>query len=244
MPAPTSDPDPPSPRDFRTTHWSMVLRAGGDDATAHAALSNLCSAYWYPLYAFVRREGHPPHDAQDLTQEFFARLLERGGLASVAPERGRFRTWLLSALQHFLINEWHRARTQKRGGAVVLLSLDDEAEARYLREPADPLTAAKLFDRRWALTLLDRVLAHLGAEFAASGKAAQFEALKFCLSGEKHAYAEVAHTLGMSEGAVKVAAHRLRERYRALIRAEIAETVSSPEDVAGEMHDLFAALSG
>jgi RNA polymerase sigma-70 factor (ECF subfamily) len=244
MSAPTSDARPPGARDFRTTHWSMVLRAGGASTGAQAALSNLCGAYWYPLYAFIRRQGHTAHDAQDLTQEFFARLLEKGWLDGVARERGRFRTWLLAALEHFLINEWHRARTQKRGGGAILLSLDDDAEARYLREPADPMTAEKLFDRRWALTLLDRVLARLGGELADAGKAAQFEALKFCLGGERHAYAEVARTLGMSEGAVKVAAHRLRERYRALIRAEIAETVATAEEVDGELRDLFAALSG
>lgn len=244
MPAPTSDGVPPDAREFRTTHWSMVLRARGDSAGAHESLEKLCGAYWYPLYAFVRRRGHSAHDAQDLTQEFFARLLEKGWLDGVARERGRFRTWLLSALEHFLINEWHRSRTQRRGGGAVLLSLDDDAEARYLREPADPLTAEKLFDRRWALTLLDRVLARLGAELEDAGKSAQFEALKFCLSGKTHAYAEVAAALGMTEGAVKVAAHRLRERYRALIRAEIAETVATVEEVDGELRDLFAALSG
>ena len=244
MSAPTSDAVPPGARDFHTTRWSMVLRAGGDSAGAHESLEKLCGAYWYPLYAFVRRQGHGAHDAQDLTQVFFARLLVKGWLDGVARERGRFRTWLLAALEHFLINEWHRARAQKRGGGAAPVSLDDAAEARYLREPADPMTAEKLFDRRWALTLLDRVLARLGGELADAGKAAQFEALKFCLGGEKHAYAEVALALGMSEGAVKVAAHRLRERYRALIRAEIAETVATAEEVDGELRDLFAALSG
>ena len=222
----------------------MVLRAGGSSAKAHEALSNLCAAYWYPLYAFVRRQGHSAHDAQDLTQEFFARLLERGGVGGVAPHLGRFRTWLLAALQHFLINEWHRARAQKRGGGAMHLSLDHDAEARYLREPADPLTAEKLFDRRWALTLLDRVLNRLGREMAETGKTAHFEALKFCLNGEKHAYAEVASTLGMTASAVKVAAHRLRERYRTLIREEIRETVADPGEVEAELRDLFAALSG
>jgi len=243
MSAPTSDALPPNAREFHTTHWSMVLRAGGASAGAQAALSNLCAAYWYPLYAFVRRQGRSAHDAQDLTQEFFARLLERGGVVGVARERGRFRTWLLAAMEHFLINEWRRAGAQKRGGGAAVVSMDDEAEARYLREPIDPMTAEKLYDRRWALTLLDRVLARLGGELAESGKTAQFEALKFCLSGEKRAYAEVALTLGMTESAVKVAAHRLRERYRALIRAEIAETVGSSEEVDAEMRDLFAALS-
>jgi RNA polymerase sigma factor (sigma-70 family) len=229
---------------FATTHWSIVLAAGGATPAAGNALAVLCRAYWYPLYVFVRRQGHAPHDAQDLTQAFFARLLAKSALGAVTPERGRFRTFLLTAMEHFLINEWRRARTRKRGGGAPLLSLDDDAEARYLREPADAITPEKLFDRRWALTLLDRVLVRLGGELAAVGKAAQFEALKFCLSGEKHAYAEVARGLGMTEGAVKVAAHRLRERYRALIRAEIAETVASSEEVDSEMRDLFAALSG
>ena len=244
MPASTSDAFPQGAREFQTTRWSMVLRAGEPGAKAREALSNLCEAYWYPLYAYVRRQGHSAHDAQDLTQEFFARLLERGGVGDVAPGLGRFRTWLLTALKHFLINEWHRARAQKRGGGAVHVSMDDDAEARYLREPADPLTAEKLFDRRWALTLLDRVLARLGREMAETGKAAHFEALKFCLSGEKRAYTEVAATLGMTEGAVKVAVHRLRERYRALIRAEIMETVADPDEVDGELRDLFAALGG
>jgi DNA-directed RNA polymerase specialized sigma24 family protein len=187
----------------------MVLRAGGANTAAQAALANLCGAYWYPLYAFVRRQGH---DAQDLTQEFFARLLEGGGVGGVARERGRFRTWLLAAMEHFLINERRRASAQKRGGGAALVSMDDEAEARYVQQPVDPVTAEKLFDRRWPLTLLDRVLARLGMELAESGKTAQFEAQKFCLSGEKRAYAEAALTLGITEGAVK----RLRERYHAL----------------------------
>jgi len=239
-----SDRLPPTARDFHTTRWSLVLCAGGEGAGAYSALSGLCEAYWYPLYAFIRRQGYTAHDAQDLTQEFFAGLVERGGVGHVAPERGRFRTWLLTALKHFLINEWRRARTQKRGGGAITVSFDDDAEARYLREPADPMSADKLFDRRWALTLLDRVLERLGTELAQSGKSAHFEALKFCLGGEKHAYGEIAISLGMTESAVKVAAHRLRERYRALIRAEIAETVASSEEVDGELRDLFAALSG
>ena len=229
---------------FATTRWSVVLTAGAGSAAAGDALGTLCRAYWYPLYAFVRRKGNSPHDAQDLTQAFFARLLERGWLNQAVPERGRFRTFLLAAMDHFLINEWQAARAQKRGGGATPVSLDDDGEARYLREPADAMTAEKVFDRRWALTLLDRVLARLGAEMTALGKAAQFEALKFCLGGEKRAYAEVARILGMSEGAVKVAVHRLRERYRALIRAEIAETVASPAEIDAEMRDLFAALSG
>ena len=223
----------------------MVLHARGDSAGAQAALAKLCAAYWYPLYAFVRRQGLGEHDAQDLTQEFFARLLQKGWLGDVERERGRFRSFLLAAMKHFLANEWDRSRAKKRGGGVATLALDAmSAETRYRHEPADTQTAEKLFDRRWALTLLDQVLARLRAEMLAAGKLADFDALKFCLSGEKTAYAEVARTLGMSEGAVKVAVHRLRERYRALLRAEIAETVATSDEIDGELRHLLAALSG
>ena len=236
---------PPSAREFHTTHWSMVLHARGDSAGAQAALAKLCAAYWYPLYAFVRRQGLGEHDAQDLTQEFFARLLQKGWLGDVERERGRFRSFLLAAMKHFLANEWDRSRAKKRGGGVATIALDAmSAETRYRHEPADTQTAEKLFDRRWAMTLLDQVLARLRAEMLAAGKLADFDALKFCLSGEKTAYAEVARTLDMSEGAVKVAVHRLRERYRALLRAEIAETVATPEEIDGELRHLLTALSG
>jgi len=223
----------------------MVLRARGDSTGARAALAKLCKAYWYPLYAFVRRQGHGAHDAQDLTQEFFSRLLERGWLDDVAQEHGRFRSFLLASMKHFLANEWDRARALKRGGGVALLRLDDaSAEERYSLEPADPAaTAEQLFDRRWALTLLDSVLARLREEMARGGRLAVFEALKFSLSGDQQAYADAARELGLSEGAVKVAVHRLRKRYRALIREEIAQTVAGPEEVETELRELFAALS-
>ena len=235
---------PPSAREFHTTHWSMVLHARGDSAGAQAALAKLCAAYWYPLYAFVRRQGLGEHDAQDLTQEFFARLLQKGWLGDVERERGRFRSFLLAAMKHFLANEWDRSRAKKRGGGVATLALDAmSAETRYRHEPADTQTAEKLFDRRWAMTLLDQVLARLRAEMLAAGKLADFDALKFCLSGEKTAYAEVARTLDMSEGAVKVAVHRMRERYRALLRAEVAETVAGPEEIEDELRALLAAVS-
>ncbi len=235
----------PGTRGFVTTRWSVVLSARGDTTGAPLALARLCTTYWYPLYAFVRRQGHGPHDAQDLTQEFFARLLEKGWLDGVDRERGRFRSFLLASMKHFLANEWDRAHALKRGGGTTLLRLDDEtAEARYRKEPADHTTAEQLFDRRWALTILEQVLARLRSEMEASGKLPQFEALKFSLMGEKTAYAEVARQLRMREGAVKVAVHRLRERYRALIRAEIAETVASTTEVEDELRHLFAALSG
>ena len=243
------EPTPTSPRrtarDFHTTRWSMVLHARGDSAGAQASLAQLCGVYWYPLYAFVRRQGMSGHDAQDLTQEFFARLLAKGWLGDVERERGRFRSFLLAAMRHLLANEWDRSRAKKRGGGAAMLALDAmSAETRYRHEPADTQTAEKFFDRRWALTLLDQVLARLRGEMTAAGRLADFEALKFCLTGEKTAYAEVARTLGMTEGAVKVAVHRLRERYRALLRAEIAETVATAEEVDGEMRHLLAALSG
>ncbi len=235
-----------APRSFATTRWSIVLAARAPtEAEGNAALATLCRSYWYPLYAFVRRQGLGEHDAQDLTQEFFARLLEKGWLGGVERERGRFRSWLLASMKHFLANEWDRSRAKKRGGGVATLSFDAmSAESRFRHEPADTATAEKLYDRRWALTLLDQVLARLRAEMSAAGKVGHFDALKFCLTGDKTPYADVAAKLGMSEGAVKVAVHRLRERYRDLIRAEIAETVATPAEVEDELCHLLAALSG
>ncbi|MEO8351266.1 MAG: sigma-70 family RNA polymerase sigma factor, partial [Chthoniobacteraceae bacterium] len=187
------------PGDFATTRWSVVLTAagGGAGSGAHAALTHLCSAYWFPLYAFIRRQGHGPHDAQELTQEFFARLLAKSWLGGVDRERGKFRSWLLASVKHFLANEWDRAHAVKRGGRVALVSFDD-AEQRYLAERADADDPARLFDRRWALTLLDRVLLRLRDEMVEAGKLAQFDALKGVLSGEKARYAEIAGTLQMS----------------------------------------------
>jgi RNA polymerase sigma-70 factor (ECF subfamily) len=242
MPADAHESSAPDVRDFRTTHWSVVVCARDDRSGARMALERLCRTYWPPLYAFVRRSGMSPHDAQDLTQEFFARLLEKGWLDGVDRERGRFRSWLLAAMKHFLANEWKRGQRQKRGGAAAFCSLDEfDAETRLLHEPASD-SAEKVYDRRWAMTLLDQVMARLRTEMAGAGKLAHFEALKFCLTGEKTAYAEVCARLGMSEGAVKVAVHRLRERYRALLRAEIAETVGTEEEIDDELRSLFAAL--
>ena len=233
---------------FVTTHWSVVLTARRSDTTrAQAALCRLCQAYWYPLYAYVRRRGYQAHDAQDLTQEFFARLLAQNWLAQADRDRGRFRTFLLAALSHFLANEWDKARAQKRGGGVQIVPLQlDTAETRYGHEPADPLTPEQSFERRWALALLDEVLKRLGQEHAAAGTEKLFDLLKPCLVGDRQAqpYAALAAELGMTEGAVKMAVHRLRQRYRQLLREEIANTVADPVEVTEEMHHLFAVLAG
>jgi RNA polymerase sigma-70 factor (ECF subfamily) len=206
----------------------------------------LCRAYWYPLYAFVRRQGVTPEDAQDLTQAFFERLIEKNFLADVQREKGRFRSFLLAALKHFLANEWDKSRAQKRGGGAVHVPIDTASdETRYGLEPAHLDTPEKLFERRWAITLLDRVLERLRDEHVKAGKAEWFEQLKPCLTAEKAAlgYAELGARVGLSEGAVKVAVHRLRQRYRELLRSEIAETVDSPGEVDEELRHLFTALS-
>ena len=233
--------------DFCTTHWSVVLAAGRSDSIrARDALEKLCRAYWYPLYAFVRRLGHSPHDAEDLVQAFFAQSLEKNYLGAADQAKGRFRSFLLIALKRFLANEWDKAQTLKRGGRAPLISLDAlTAEQRYALEPADHLSADFLFERRWALTLLDQVLARLRAEQTTAGRNAAFELLKDSLTagGRGTPYAELAGRLGMSEGAVKVAVHRLRQRYRELLEAEIANTVASPEEVAAERRHLLSVLS-
>jgi RNA polymerase sigma-70 factor (ECF subfamily) len=231
---------------FATTQWTVVLSAGHSETTrGRDALAALCKTYWYPLYAFARRQGHSPHDAEDLTQGFFARLLESESLAGVSREKGKFRTFLLVALKRFLANEWHRARSQKRGGAAVHLPLQGHtAETRYIAEPVEHLTAEKLYERRWALTLLDRVLARLSHEFDAAEKKDLFEKLKPYLMAEKGTipYAEAAIALGMNEGAIKVAVHRLRRRFRELFREEVAQTVARPEEIDDEIRHLLAAF--
>jgi RNA polymerase sigma factor (sigma-70 family) len=231
---------------FATTHWSLVLAAGkGAPADAQVALASLCQTYWYPLYAYVRRHGHQPDDAQDLTQQFFARLLEKHYLQSADPERGRFRSFLLTAFKRFLSKERDRERTKRRGGGTKLLPLDFEAgERRYSLEPTQEVTAEKIYEQRWALTLLDRVFARLRDEFDQAGKQKDFNRLKVYLTGEAGtpSYQEIAAELEMTEGAVKVAVHRLRRRYRDLVREEIAQTVAGPEDVDEELRHLFAAL--
>jgi RNA polymerase sigma factor (sigma-70 family) len=231
-----------------TTHWSVVLTAGRDDATgAGEALSKLCQTYWYPLYAYVRRRGYSPEDAQDMTQEFFARLLERSWIGRADRQKGRFRSFLLSAMNHFLADEWDKARAQKRGGGFTFVPLQfDQAETRYGHEPADHATAEQNYERRWALTLLEEVLQRLRAEYVSNGHAALFEALHPCLVGERTAqpYAELGATLRLSEGAVKSAVHRLRQRYRQLLHDQIAQTVERSGDVEEELRHLFSVLSG
>jgi RNA polymerase sigma-70 factor (ECF subfamily) len=231
---------------FATTHWSLVLTAGkGASADARKALAALCQMYWYPLYAYVRRQGHQPDDAQDLTQAFFARLLEKHYLQSADPQRGRFRSFLLTAFKRFLSRERDRDRAKKRGGGMKLLSLDFEAgERQYNLEPAHEATAEKIYEQRWALTLLDLVFARLRDEFDRADKQREFNCLKVYLTGETGApsYQEAAAELAMTEGAIKVAVHRLRRRYRDLVREEIAQTVAGPEDVEEELRHLFAAI--
>jgi RNA polymerase sigma-70 factor (ECF subfamily) len=231
---------------FAATRWTLVLSAarGSQTPRAAAAMAELCRIYWYPLYAFIRRRGHSAHDAEDLTQEFFARLLDKHFLAAADREKGRFRTFLLMAVKRFLANEYDRAQAGKRAGGQRIVPLDGLApEARYHLEPADTLTPERLFEQQWALTLLDQVLARLQAEMAAVGKAALFDSLKGHLAGgREEGYAATAARLGMSEGAVKVAVYRLRRRYRDLLREEIAHTLAGPEEIEDEIRYLFTCL--
>ena len=241
----SSDSLAPETGRFAVTRWSVVVAAGRSESThARDALEQLCQAYWQPIYAFVRRQGNSPADAQDLTQEFFARLLTKNYLQAVDRSKGRFRSFLLASLKHFLANEWDKARAQKRGGKQVLLSIDGaSAETSYAIEPVEQLTPEKIFERRWALTLLKQVMVQLRTEYEQEGKTGLFEELKSTLTGERSvAYAELARRLHTSEGAVKVAVHRLRRRYRELLRAEIAQTVAGPAEIEEEIRALFAAL--
>jgi RNA polymerase sigma-70 factor (ECF subfamily) len=231
---------------FPTTHWSRVVRAG-DPSTgpAREALAELCASYWYPVYAFIRRQGHEPNPAQDLTQAFFVRLLEKGTLAAADPSRGKFRSFVRTACSHFLADERDRARARKRGGAQIVLSIDArDAEGRYLREPAHNLTPERLFERAWVLTVLEHVFERLGQDYEKAGDAALFEQLKLVLTDGPHSvsYATFAARLGMTQGAVQVAVHRLRRRYRTILLEQIAATLDDPTEVEAEVRELFAVL--
>jgi len=232
---------------FTSTHWSQVVTAA--DVTspqAAAALAQLCRTYWYPLYAFIRRQGVEADEARDLTQGFFARLLEQNFIASASEEKGRFRSFLLVALKRFLINERERSQAQKRGGGQEIVSLDEEAEGRYRLEPADGLTADRIYERRWAVALLDEVMQGLRREYAVEEKEEWFKVLKPFLYDERSAMsqAEIGQRFGVSESAVKSAVHRLRGRYRERLRQEVANTVANPSEIDDELRHLLTVLSG
>lgn len=231
---------------FATTHWSVVAAAGqGSSPGAQAALEKLCATYWFPLYAFARRQGSSPEDAQDLTQEFFCRLLEKNHLAKADPNRGRFRSFLLASMKNFLANDWKRMGRLKRGGGMEFISFDaEEAENRYAVEAPDESNPDSEYETRWAVTLVDQVLGALRQEFDAADKARLFDGLKGFIWGDKRtsSYQEIAAQLNLSEGAAKVAVHRLRQRFRELLRAEVARTVARPEDIDGELRHLIELL--
>ncbi len=231
---------------FPATRWTLILAAGSlDSGESRSALETLCAAYWYPIYAYVRRRGNDPERARDLTQEFFLRLLENPTFSVADPEKGRFRAFLLSSVKFFLSNEYRSAQAQKRGGGMQVLPFEIiSGEESYSREPFHDETPETIFDRRWARALLDRVVNRLRDEFAAHGKVEHFEKLKGCLLDRSDVpYAELALQMQTTEGALKVAISRLRKRYRDLLRAEIGETVNDPSDIDGEFRYLAAALS-
>jgi RNA polymerase sigma factor (sigma-70 family) len=249
---PASEPGPPSDcfgaAQFAQTHWSVVLSAAGRQNPSHAAesLENLCNLYWRPLYAYIRRQGESPHDAQDLTQEFFLRLLKKDYLNSVDQGKGRFRSFLLAAVKHFLSNERDKARAQKLGGGQSPLPLDFTGEETQLSyQPADSLTPEILFERRWATTLLEQALARLRHDYTGQGKEPLFEQLKTTLTEERGSvlYSTLAASLKMSEAAVKMAVHRLRQRYRECLRAEIAQTVATAGEIEDELRHVMRAFA-
>ena len=235
------------PRLFPATQWTVVLAAGGTPSPeSAAALERLCSSYWYPLYAFVRRSGYSPADAEDLTQEFFARLLEHNWIARADRHKGRFRSFLLMAMKRFLAKEWDKAKTLKRGGQVRFVALQlDTAETRYSQEPPDTCTPEQVFEKHWAMTLLGTVLKRLLREHERDGRGGLFETLEPCLIGrhESQPYAALAEQLGMTEAAVKMAVSRLRARYREVLKEEISQTVASPAEVDDEVRHLFRVLA-
>jgi RNA polymerase sigma-70 factor (ECF subfamily) len=231
---------------FETTHWSVVQAAGSDASTeARAALTTLCETYWTPLYWFARRQSHTPDEAQDLTQAFLTEFIEKYRVRAANPERGRFRSFLLASFKHFILNDAQARRAEKRGGGVSPLSLEfDTAEGRYSLEPLDARTPEAIFDRQWAMTVLDLGLRRLAREAAEKGRGLEFEFLRPSLLGEsgEGGYAVIARGLGITEGAVKVAVHRLRRRFREMVREEIAQTVATEAEINEEMKSLLAAL--
>jgi RNA polymerase sigma-70 factor (ECF subfamily) len=235
------------PRDFRATHWSVVLAAGDTQSPESArALETLCQAYWYPLYAFVRRRGYDAHEAEDLTQSFFTYVLEKKALGRVDPSKGKFRSFLLASLNNFLNNEWDKSQRLKRGGGANVFSFDGvPADERYRLEPIHGESPEKIFERKWAEVVLERVIARLSKEFEQAGQAERFEVLRvFLMSGSRSLpYQNAADRLGLSVNAVTAAVHRMRTRFRELFRAEIANTVPGPEDVQDEIRSLLAALT-
>src|SRR5450432_2493093 len=235
----------PGPSQFPTTQWTLVVAAGDRERKeAGSALVSLCEHYWYPLYAYLRRRGYPADRAQDLTQEFFIRVLEGRYLDRADPEKGRFRSFLLTSLKFFVADEEDRHRAQKRGGGVLVPLEFSSGEEHYQREPAHDETPERIFERRWALAVLDRVLERLREEFVHHGRPEHFERLKVFLLGHSDApYATLAREMNTSEGALKVAIHRLRKRYRELFRQEIADTVADPGEVESELRFLAAALT-
>src|SRR6266851_8912788 len=245
---PSDRPSPQAPWRFASTRWSLVAAAGqGASPEAQEALATLCQVYWYPLYAYARRRLAGVEDAQDLTQEFFAQLLEKDYLQAADPNRGKFRSFLLTAFKHFLSKEHDRLNAQKRGGGRRILPLDFKSgETRYHLEPEDRTTPESLYERRWALTLLEQSLTLLRQEFVSAGKQKLFESLKGTLTGDSamEPYSGIAERMGMSEQAVKVAVHRLRQRYKELLRGEIAQTVATNDEIDDELCDLFNAIRG
>lgn len=239
-------PDIP-PRWFAATRWTLVLNAANDQEPTQAsrALAELCRIYWYPLYAYVRRRGHSAADAEDLTQGFFARLLELKSLADVRREKAKFRSFLLAAMNHYLADEWDHVTAGKRDARLTVSWDAPDPETRYRHEPADTMTPERLFDRQWALNLLETVVQRLRAEYDTSGKGALFTELRFAITGDRNAvpYADLATRLGITEQAVRAAVHRLRVRYRRVLREEIADTVGTEEEVEEELKSLRSMLS-
>jgi RNA polymerase sigma factor (sigma-70 family) len=232
---------------FTTTNWTVVLSSGqAGSVGSEAALAALCQTYWYPLYVFARRCGQGAEDAQDLVQGFFAKLLEKNYLQVADPEKGRFRSFILTTFKRFMANEYDRAQCKKRGGQYIVVSLNEpETETRYRAEPADEMTPEKAFERRWAFTLLDNVLSRLEAEFAAAGKSETFADLKIFLTGEKSELpsTDIGRRLGLTDGALRAVVYRLRKRYRELLRLEIGRTVDGPDAIDEEIRQLFATVS-